>query len=156
MKKLRSLFLMVAVFMSIAAIAQDNTVTGIVKSSENGNTISKVEIRLKGKLEVSAETDKNGKYSISVPNNSSNTLIFKHPDFDAKEINVAGKSIVDVTMVSAVRYNQYGQKVNRQELLPESRDGYITFESKDKNYKLWLDNRVYLDGATYFDNYDKN
>lgn len=157
MKKLELLLIsFIAVLISTATMAQDNNISGVVTSSEDGTPISQVEIRVKGAIEISAKTDTKGAYNISIPEKSSNILIFKHSDFDAQEINVSNKSTVDITMVSAVRYNQYGQKVNRQELLPESRDGYITFESKDKNYKLWMDNRVYLDGANYFDNYNTN
>ena len=34
---------------------------------------------------------------------------------------------------------------------PEARSGILTFEDKRHNYKLWLDNRVYFDGAYFFD-----
>ncbi len=47
--------------------------------------------------------------------------------------------------------NQYGVVVERHPLDPESRSGILTFVSKDKSYKFWLDNRVYLDGGYYFD-----
>lgn len=147
---------MAVVAFSINSWAQETAITGVV-TSEEGTPIPNVEVRLKGAIEVSSTTDNFGKYSITVPTNSANILIFKHPDFDAKEINIHGKSTVNVTMVSNVRYDQYGQEIkNRQELLVESHDGFISFESEDKNYKLWFDNRIYIDGATYFDNYDKN
>jgi phosphate-selective porin OprO/OprP len=148
--------LAVAVVISIGANAQENTISGVVTSSEDGAPVTEVDIRLKGALEISSKTDKSGKYNISIPSNSSNILIFTHENYDLSEVSVLGKSVVDVQMVSAVRRNQYGQIVERQELSAESREGFIVFESKDKNYKLWFDNRVYLDGAYYFDNYDKN
>ncbi len=47
--------------------------------------------------------------------------------------------------------NQYGIVVERHPLNPEDRSGILTFESADKSYKLWLDNRVYVDGAYFFD-----
>ena len=47
--------------------------------------------------------------------------------------------------------NQYGIVVDRHPLNPEDREGILTFESADKGYKLWLDNRVYVDGAYFFD-----
>ncbi|RLD45878.1 MAG: porin [Bacteroidetes bacterium] len=48
--------------------------------------------------------------------------------------------------------NQYGLLVDLQPLEPESWNGIISFRSKDKTYRLWLDNRVYIDGAYFFDN----
>ena len=49
-----------------------------------------------------------------------------------------------------VAYNQYGVKVDREELHAEQRNNILVFESKSKNYKLWMDNRVQVDGATFF------
>ena len=48
--------------------------------------------------------------------------------------------------------NQYGVVVTRHPLNPEARSGILTFEDKRHDYKLWLDNRVYFDGAYFFDN----
>jgi phosphate-selective porin OprO/OprP len=53
----------------------------------------------------------------------------------------------DTTQVT----NQYGIVVDRHPLNPEDRDGILTFESSKHDYKLWLDNRVYFDGAYFFD-----
>jgi len=47
--------------------------------------------------------------------------------------------------------NQYGIVVDRHPLNPEDREGILTLESEDHSYKLWLDNRVYIDGAYFFD-----
>jgi len=47
--------------------------------------------------------------------------------------------------------NQYGIVVDRHPLNPEDREGILTFENKSAGYKLWLDNRVYIDGAYFFD-----
>lgn len=50
-----------------------------------------------------------------------------------------------------VRYNAYGQKVERLQLSPESRNGFLVFEAPDQSYKTWFDLRVNFDGAHYFD-----
>ncbi len=47
--------------------------------------------------------------------------------------------------------NQYGIIVDRHPLEPEFRNGILNFETKDKEYKLWIDNRIYVDGAYFFD-----
>ncbi len=51
-----------------------------------------------------------------------------------------------------VKLNQYGQIVESVQLDAEARNSILTFESKDKNYKFWFDNRVYFDGGIFFDN----
>ncbi|OQY00208.1 MAG: hypothetical protein B6I20_09125, partial [Bacteroidetes bacterium 4572_117] len=43
----------------------------------------------------------------------------------------------------------YGQIVKRYKLSAESRDGILTFESKDKKFKTWYDVRVQLDANTF-------
>ncbi len=48
-----------------------------------------------------------------------------------------------------VRYNQYGVAVDRQELKAEARNNILVLESKDQSYKVWFDNRVQVDGATF-------
>ena len=115
----RVTILMAALVFAINSLAQEITVTGVVTSAEEGNPIADVDIRLKGALEVSTTTDKTGKYSIAIPANSSNVLIFTNQNFDAAEVNVFGKSIADVKMVSSIRMNQYGQIVSRQVLSAE-------------------------------------
>jgi phosphate-selective porin OprO and OprP len=52
---------------------------------------------------------------------------------------------------TTVRYNQYGQKVNRVAMVPESRNGILVFESKEQDMRTWFDLRVNFDGAYYFD-----
>lgn len=47
--------------------------------------------------------------------------------------------------------NQYGIVVDNQPLSPESWNGILSFRTKDNQYRLWLDNRVYIDGAYFFD-----
>ncbi|MDD5854937.1 MAG: porin [Prevotella sp.] len=59
----------------------------------------------------------------------------------------------------SVRYNQYGVAVDRKALHSEARSNILVFESKNKDYKFWFDNRVQIDGATFFgknsSDYDK-
>ncbi len=50
---------------------------------------------------------------------------------------------------TAVRYNQYGAKVNRNALQAEERNGILILESKDQKYKIWYDARVQVDGAMF-------
>ena len=49
-----------------------------------------------------------------------------------------------------VTYNQYGVRVDREALHAEQRNNILVFESKSKKYRLWMDNRVQVDGAAFF------
>jgi len=50
-----------------------------------------------------------------------------------------------------VTINQYGQEVQVEELAAEAQNSFLTFQSADKKYKFWFDNRVYFDGGIFFD-----
>lgn len=155
MKNMFKLLIFVALFAtSVSGSAQD-VVKGRVTDSETGKPLQDVEIRYVGsKHEVS--TGEDGTFQIA-KTGTTFTLLFNHPDYDQKRVNTRDhEGILEVDLVSNIRYNQYGQKVGRQLLTSESRGGFITWESEDKNYRVWMDNRIYLDGAHYFDNYDKD
>lgn len=47
------------------------------------------------------------------------------------------------------RINQYGQEVDAVPLKTEAQDGFIKWFSEDGNYKMWMDNRVQLDGYMF-------
>jgi len=66
----------------------------------------------------------------------------------ATHVSIAQEHSQDTT----VRYNAYGQKVNRVSMNAESRNGILVFESEDQKMKTWFDLRVNFDGAHYFDN----
>lgn len=46
--------------------------------------------------------------------------------------------------------DQYGNKVNVQDVNATERDGILVFESKDKEFKFWFDSRVQVDFGAYF------
>ncbi len=66
--------------------------------------------------------------------------------------NIAATAQEDNKKDDPVKLNQYGQKVKAVKLDTEARNGILSFESKDKEFKFWLDNRVYFDGGIFFDN----
>jgi phosphate-selective porin OprO and OprP len=65
-------------------------------------------------------------------------------------VSISWGSFVRAQDNDSIRYNQYGLKVDRIKLQPELRNGILTFESKDQNYKVWYDVRVQADGAVFF------
>lgn len=156
MKKTRQIFwvllLVVAWSVTNTAQAQEQNISGTITSSVDGTPVSDVKIRVKGEKDIAGVTDVDGHYSIKVGENTSGELVFVHPDFDQMELFINGRKTVNAVMESNVRYNAYGQKVNRIELIAESRNGILTLESPDQNYRTWFDLRVNFDGAHYFDN----
>ncbi len=129
--------------------AQSRIVSGKVTSSEKGEPLADVTVRLKGALAV-VKTNADGLYSIEVHHNSTDILTFQHPDHDEVEAFLNGKNTLDIIMTSNIRYNQYGVRVNRNPLYAEERNGILVLESYEKNYRLWYDIRVQADGAMFF------
>jgi len=149
MKKRRILLVILLGVSCLVAMAQTRVVTGKVKSSEGNIPLSEVSLRLKGAINA-AQSVNDGSFSIEVPSNSSDVLIFSHPDHDEMEYFLNGKSVVEITLTQNVRYNQYGVKVNRTPLEVEERNGILVFESKDQEHRVWYDVRVQADGAMFF------
>jgi phosphate-selective porin OprO and OprP len=139
----------VLIGISAATYGQVRNVSGVVTSDKDGLPVAEVSVRVKGSIEA-VKTNADGRYAINVPESSSLTIIFIHPDHDEKEVVLGGRNQLDVVMVNSVRYNQYGRKVNRNLLTTEEREGILIMESADQDYKMWFDLRVQTDGAIFF------
>ncbi|EPR67309.1 TonB-dependent receptor [Cyclobacterium qasimii M12-11B] len=81
---------------SKVAKVEEERITGTV-SSKNGETLPGVNVLLKG-TNIGTVTDMDGKFVITAPN-TNGTLIFSFIGFTSQEIPIAGRSIIDVTMV---------------------------------------------------------
>ncbi|MCK7581880.1 MAG: carboxypeptidase-like regulatory domain-containing protein [Chromatiales bacterium] len=153
MKKTKQIILVLLLMVGLAWTnmlqAQELNVTGTIVSSVDGKPVSDVKIRVKGEKEIGGVSDSNGNYTIKVGTNTSGELVFTHPDFDMLEIYTNGRTAINPVLESNIRFNAYGQKVNRQPLNIESRNGTLVFESADQNFKTWFDLRVNFDGAYY-------
>jgi phosphate-selective porin OprO/OprP len=132
-----------------SAEGQARSVAGTVRSSSGGVPVADVVVRLKGTL-TSVRTTAAGTFVIEVPAQSPDILVLTHPDHDPLEVDLAGRATLEITLVSNVRYNQYGVRVPRVPLAPEVRDGILVFESKDGDYRFWFDMRINVDGAYLF------
>ena len=66
----------------------------------------------------------------------------------------AGTMAFAQTEDKAQAIDQYGNKVDVEEVTASSRDGILVFESKDKDYKLWFDTRVQVDFGSFFGQQD--
>ena len=74
----------------------DITLTGLVTDPETNQGLPGVSIILKGTVN-GTNTDANGRYSISVPNEQS-VLVFSYVGYLPQEVEVGGQSTVNVTM----------------------------------------------------------
>ncbi len=134
--------------------AQTRAVSGKITTTD-GLPISEVKVSLKGTATV-VQTNAEGVYTLDVDQNSTETLLFTHPEFEEMEVVVIGKSNLNLSLSKMVHYNQYGQVVDAIPLNSESRSGILTFESKDKSFKFWTDIRLNMDYTKHFDNYDND
>lgn len=96
----RLLLLIIAISGITYGYGQSRIVSGTVTSAEDGASIPGVNISVKGTTSGSV-TDINGAYSISVEDGA--TLVFSFIGYAAQEVNVAGRSIIDVVLALDVQ-----------------------------------------------------
>lgn len=118
MKKI--LLLCFAVVLSIpVAWAQERVVSGKVTSEEDGSALPGVNVLVKGTT-TGTITDFDGNYKITVPDDAE--LLFSFIGFLTEEIQVSGRSVVDValttdiTQLSEVVVTAAGIEANKREL----------------------------------------
>ncbi len=131
---------------SLVAFSQGKTVSGVVTSNQDGSVVSNVAVRVKGSI-IAVRTDAKGAYRVEVPDGSIQVLVFNHPNFDEKEVEIDGRTLLNVELISNQRFNQYGVPVDRTPIDSETRDGILVLESKDGDYKVWFDSRAQIDGS---------
>ena len=95
MKKIKFLFMTLALTVSALVSAQNLTVTGCVKDSSTGEGIPFASLQVKGTM-VGASTDLDGFYTISAPTDG--VLIFSSIGYVNAEVPVAGRAVVDVAL----------------------------------------------------------
>ncbi|POY37057.1 SusC/RagA family TonB-linked outer membrane protein [Solitalea longa] len=91
--KLMSLLLLI----TTVASAQNRTITGTVTSAEDNQPLPSVTIMVKGTT-MAAQTDIDGKYSISAATGS--TLVFSFVGYAIKEVKLGTQATVNVALVS--------------------------------------------------------
>ncbi len=85
---------------ALQAVAQERTVTGVVTSVEDLLPLPGVSVVVKGTL-IGTTTDVDGRYSLVVPSNAT-TLIFSFIGMTSREIDIEGRSIIDISLKSDV------------------------------------------------------
>ena len=102
MKKLLISLVLAVVACGSTLLAQTKVITGTVSSSVPGEgPVIGAAARLKG-TSIGVLTDVNGKYSITVPQNST-TLEFSFVGMKTQEVEIAGRAVVDVVLETAIQ-----------------------------------------------------
>lgn len=92
------LFLLISLWISFESVGQDRTISGKVTSAEDGSALPGVNVVVKGTTNGTV-TDANGTYSVSVPSSGA-TIVFSFIGLTTQEIEVDGRTSVDVQMAS--------------------------------------------------------
>ncbi|MET4082485.1 TonB-linked SusC/RagA family outer membrane protein [Pedobacter sp. UYP30] len=79
------------------SFAQNVTVKGVVRDASDKTTLPSVSVSVKGTT-TGTQTDVNGAYSIAAPANA--TLVFTYIGYNSQELQVAGKTILNVALES--------------------------------------------------------
>ena len=85
-------------FITLNLLAQDRVVTGKVTNSSDGAPVQGASVQPKGTT-TGTSTDAEGNFRISVPSGN-NTLVISSAEFEPKEVNIAGKSSVDIALTA--------------------------------------------------------
>ena len=85
---------------SYLVMGQTVQVSGTVTSAEDGLVVPGVTVTVKGTT-IGAISDVNGRFSLNVPSNAQ-TLVFSYVGMKRLEVDIAGRSVVNVTMESDI------------------------------------------------------
>jgi len=99
MKKILSFFALLLITGSLV-MAQTVQIKGTVTSAEDGLGIPGVTVSVKGTT-VGVITDSNGQFTLNVPQGSK-TLVFSYVGMKTMEVDITGRTVVDVVMESDV------------------------------------------------------
>src|SRR5664279_2236745 len=94
----RGALLFLLLLANLSLMAQTN-ITGVIKD-QDGQTMAGVTVLVKG-TSVGTLSDSNGKYVLVAPKGST-TMLFSFVGYIAQEVEINGKSVVDVSLESAV------------------------------------------------------
>ena len=94
MRKILFIFLIFPFFI----VAQSKNINGTV-NDENGTPLPGATVQLKGSDTVGAITDFDGNFSISIPSDSSNVLVFSYIGYTNQEVDVTNQLSINVNLV---------------------------------------------------------
>lgn len=85
------------VFLPMLVYSQSKTITGTVKD-ETGLTLPGVTIQIKNTNKLGAVTDFDGNFTITIPSDQSQILIFSYLGYSTEEIDISNKETISLTM----------------------------------------------------------
>jgi TonB-dependent starch-binding outer membrane protein SusC len=97
-KLLRVSLSVLLLFLSITVLAQDRVITGKVTDSKDGSPIAGASVQPKGST-TGTSTAADGTFRITVPSGAT-TLVISSAEYEQKEVDIAGKTSVDIGMAS--------------------------------------------------------
>ena len=92
-----SVVLLLLAFDVSAAFAQNRTIKGNV-TDENGEPLIGATVNVKGNSTLGTLTDLDGNFSLSIPDQKGVVLVVSYVGYDAKEIDVAGKTNISISL----------------------------------------------------------
>ena len=95
---LHAIFMPVFLTLSLSLLAQDRVVTGKVTDSKDNSPVAGASVQPKGS-KTGTSTGADGSFSIAVPAGAK-TLVISSAEFDQQEVDITGKTNVDVAMVA--------------------------------------------------------
>src|SRR4051794_2094825 len=96
-KNIASIILILTLFLTTSADAQNRRVTGKVVSGTDNQPLAGVSVQIKGTT-TGTTTDNTGNYSISASDDA--TLTFGYVGYTPQEITVGNQSTINVTLVN--------------------------------------------------------
>ena len=100
-KVFRMVLMLTLVLCTSMAYAQDRTISGKITDGSDGSGLPGVNILAKGTA-AGTVTDVEGNYSLSVPE-SAETLVISSVGYLSEEIDIAGKSVIDLALFADVK-----------------------------------------------------
>ena len=85
-------------FLTLNLLAQDRVVTGKVTDSKDGSPVVGASVQPKGST-TGTSTTADGTFRLSVPTGN-NTLVISSAEFESQEVDITGKSSVDVSLTA--------------------------------------------------------
>jgi TonB-linked SusC/RagA family outer membrane protein len=132
---MKKILLLICLYVSIGGytlLAQTRVITGTVASANpKEGAITGVTVVIKGTT-VGVITDSNGKYSLSVPQNAT-TLVFSYIGMKTQEIEIGGRSVIDVEMAAEVKSLDEVVVTALGIVRQEKALGYSTIQIKSKD-----------------------
>ncbi len=96
---LHAIFMPVFLTISLSLLAQDRYVSGVVTDSKDGTPVVGASVQPKGS-KTGTSTSADGKYNLLVPSGI-NTLVVSSAEFIGQEIDITGKSVVDIVLTAS-------------------------------------------------------